>query len=276
MKLSRSHVCQHLSIIIAVTIIIASSLNLYYAPNVEADLPGPYYVRGYINESDGEKAGAGLTVTVTNTDRDTSGTTTTIAEGAYQINVGKNTGFDCSNGDHIVVNCSNATSSEVGENETNIDTSATFVWCNLSGGTQMEAETLSTEISPTTWNIGSTSYDTSYNTTDTYFNITNDGNVPINVKIQGENFTWNGNKWNLTNVTAINNYSLSYKQSGAGSWTNITIINSSFITDLDYNSSYFDYTYWKLYGLNFTTPTSSSPQPSGSQQLNATFWSIRA
>jgi len=268
---------QHLSIIIVALVIITSSFSLYFTPTAEADLAGPYFVRGYIYESNGENVGLGLTVTVTNTDNsDYSDTTTTLAGGAYQINVGKDTGFDCSDGHHIVVNCSNSTSSEVGENDTNIDTGVTFVWCNLSGGTKLESETLSTDVAPTTWNIGSVSWGTSYNTTDTNFNITNNGNVHINVKIQGENFTWNGNKWNLTNTTALNNYSLSSKKSGDGSWTNITIANSSFITDLEYNSSYFDYTYWKLYGLNFTTPTSSSPIPPIGSQLNATFWSIKA
>lgn len=274
MKSLRLSIYQHLSIIIACIVIFASPITFYSTPTVEADLSGPYFIRGYINNSTAADIPSGVTVTVTNTNNSNSDTTTTNSNSAYQINVGKDTGFDCSDGHQIVVNCSY--NSEVGENATNIDVSATFAWCNLTGDNKLEAENLSIDIKPTSWDAGTTSWGSSYNTTDTYFNLTNEGNVKINVKIQGENFTWDGNKWNLTNTTALNNYSIAYKKSGEGSWTNITIANTSFITNLQHNSSYFSYTYWQLFGFNLSTPTSSVPAPSGEQQLNVTFWSIKA
>jgi len=265
---------QHLSIIIVGIVIIALSLNFYYVPNVEADLGGPYFVRGYIYNSSGDPISDGKTVTITNNENSNSYTTTTIANGAYQINVGKDTGFDCSDGHQIVVNCSN--NSEVGENATNVNTSITFAWCNLTGDNKLEPQNWSINVTSGSWNAGDISYSNYNNTSNTYFNLTNQGNVKINVKIHGENITWDGNKWNLTNTTALNNFTFKYQKSGEGTWTNITFTNTSFKTNLQYNSQYFSYTYWQLFGLNISMPTSSSPSPSGSLQVNATFWSIIA
>ena len=277
MTLSKTSIRQHLSIIIACFVLMSISLSFYYVPTVKSDLiDGPFYVRGYVHNSSGNPLPSGVTVTFTNTNNSNSGTATTIgASGAYQLDVGAEpAGLGSSWGDQIIVNCSY--SGEAGENITILNSSDVFAWCNLTGDNKLEPENLSIEIKPTSWDAGSTSWGSSYNTTDTYFNLTNEGNVNINVKIQGENFTWDGNQWNLTNVTALNNYSIAYKKSGESSWTNITIANTSFITDFEYNSSCFSHTYWQLFGLNLSMPTVSSPVPSGEQQLNVTFWTIKA
>jgi len=274
MTLLRLTIRQHLSIIIVGIVIIALSLNFYYVPNVEADLSGPYFIRGYIYNSSGDPIPSDKTVTITNNDNSNSYTTTTLANGAYQINVGKDTGFDCSDGDQIVVNCSY--DSEVKENDTNVDINVTFAWCNLTGANKLEPQNLSINVTPWSWNAGDIDYSSYNSTSNTYFNLTNQGNVKINVKIHGENITWDGNKWNLTNITALNNFTFRYQKSGEGTWINITFTNTSFKTNLQFDSQYFSYTYWQLFGLNVSLPTSSSPSPSGSLVVNATFWSIIA
>lgn len=265
---------RHLSIAIVCVVIIASSLSIYNTPIVKSDLPGPYYVRGYINMNNNSSIPSGKTVTLTNTINGYNITTTTGALGSYQADVGKDSGMDCSDGNQIVVNCSY--DSQVGENATNIDTAETFAWCNLSGGTRLENESLSINVTPWSWSAGTIGYSSYNSTSNTYFNFTNQGNVKINVAIHSENITWNGNKWNLTNITALNNFTLTYQKSSESTWTNINVTNSSFVTDLQYNSQYFSYIYWQLFGLNLSLPTSSSPEPSGDLSVNITYWSIKA
>ena len=265
---------RHIVVILAVSVMFAASFSINYSPIVRSDLPGAYFVRGYIDMNNGSDIPSGKTVTLTNTDNSNSITTTTGASGSYQADVGKDSGMDCSDGDQIVVNCSY--DGEVGENATTIDLDESFRWCNLTGSTRLEAENLSISLNDSSWNAGSISY-SSYNyTSNTCFNLTNEGNVKINVMIQGENVTWDGNKWNLTSTPALNNFTLEHQKSGESSWTDITVSNSSFVTNLQYNSEYFSYTYWQQFGLNLSMPTSSGTQPGGSLQVNVTFWSIKA
>ena len=269
---------QHLSIVIVAIAIITSSFSLYFTPTVEADLAGPYFIRGYIDRNNNTDIPSGETVTLTNNRNSNSITTTTLSSGAYQANVGKDSGMDCSDGDQIVINCSyiHPAGNEVEENATNININLTFEWCNLTGDARLKPENLSINITPASWDAGTLGYGSYSNTTDTYFNLSNRGNAEINILIQGENFTWDSYQWNLTSTTALNNYTLEYKKSGE-SWINIGTGNSSFISNgLQFDSSYFSYTHWQLFGFNFSMPTSSSPAPSGSQQFNVTFWSIRA
>jgi len=264
---------KHLVIIFVSLLVTAFSFSISYTPLAKGDLGGPYYVRGYIKQWNGTAVPSGVTVTITNNENDNSGTaTTTGSNGAYQINVGKDSGFDCTNGDQIVVNCSY--SSQVGENDTTIDTTgATFAWCNLTGGTRLQNQSLSINVSPWNWAAGSIDYGSWNATSNTYFNLTNQGNVNINVKIHGYNISYGGNYWNLTSSVGVNNYTLKYQKSGAGTWTAIGLANASFVTDLEFNSDYFDYTFWQKFGLNLSMPTSVAPTPSGSLSTSVRFWS---
>lgn len=262
---------KHLAFIVACFLIIALSFSIQNTLSVKADLPGPYYIYGYIKNSTSQAIPSGVTVTVTNTDTRYSSTTTTLSDGAFSINVGKDSGFDCSSGHQIVVNCSY--NSEVGENATNIDTGESYRWCNLTGGTRLVSQSLSINVTPWSWAAGTIDYSSWNATSNTYFNLTNQGNVNINVKIHGYNVSYNGNYWNLTSSVGVNNYTLKYQKSGAGTWTAITLTNASFVTDLEFNSNYFDYTYWQKFGLNLSMPTSSSPVPSGSLSTSVRFWS---
>lgn len=266
--------CKNLSIIIAWVLIIAFSLSIRNMPSVEADLPGPYNIYGYIHNSTDQSIPLGVTVTVTNTKNSNSDTTTTGGGGSFSINVGKDSGFDCNDGDQIVVNCSY--DGEVGENATNIDITESYRWCNLTGGTKMQPEDLSINVTPWNWNAGSIDYNDSNATSNTYFNLTNQGNVILNIKIHGENISFNGDTWYLNSTVGVNGFTVAYQNSTAGSWTNINYTNRSFVTDLEYDSDYFSYTHWHLFGLNVSMPWANSDKPSGSLSFNVTLWSIKA
>ena len=274
----------HKSIIISILVIIASSLSFYFIPIVKSDLPGPYYVRGYIyywntSTSQYNPIPSGKTVTLTNNDKSHTITATTLASGAYQANVGKDSGMDCDNGNQIVVNCSY--SSQVGENATNIDTGKTFRWCNLTGATRLQNESLSVNVTPWSWNagtlyIGATNGTNSSHTNSNYFNLTNKGNVKINVYVKGYNITWGSNKWWLNLSAGLNGYTFRYNLSAGGSLTNIRVFNTTFKSNLQFHSSYFSYIYWQKFGLNITMPSSSTVGNPPPLQTNITFWSVKA
>lgn len=274
----RSHKHLHISIIISILVIIALSFNLYYIPIVKSDLPGPYFVRGYIKYYNNSSLPSGEIVTLTNNDKSNKITTTTLAGGAYQANVGKDSGMNCDNGNQIVVNCSSA--GQVGENATNIDTGMTFRWCDLTGPKRLTNEVLSVNVTPWSWNAGNLTTGTvgnSNHTKDTYFNLTNKGNIKINVYVHGHNITLNASaKWPLNQTAGANKYTLRYNLSG-GSLTSILITNSTFIPSLQFKSNYFTYTYWQRFGLNITMPTSTTYYNIPAA-LNTTisFWAIKA
>ncbi|MCX6668066.1 MAG: hypothetical protein NTV74_07540 [Euryarchaeota archaeon] len=280
----KSNTRLHKSIIISILVIIASSLSFYFIPIVKSDLPGPYYVRGYIyywntSTSQYDPIPSGKTVTLTNNDKSHTITATTLASGAYQANVGKDSGMDCDNGNQIVVNCSY--SSQVGENATNIDTSKTFRWCNLTGATRLQNESLSVNVTPWSWNAGTlligTTGTNSSHTNGTHFNLTNLGNVKINVYVKGYNITWGSNKWWLNSSAGLNGYTFRYNLSGGGSLTNIRVFNTSFKSNLQFHSNYFSsYIYWQKFGLNITMPSSSTVGDPPPLQTNITFWSVKA
>jgi len=268
MKISRR---QHITIFIAIVMTLASSLTIIKAPTVKS-LDNPFFWYGFIDYQDNSNV-SNTTVTLTDVDQGSNSmTTTTDAYGFYSADLSEIT--NSADGDYIVVNCTN--NSQVGENASYIVLTEPFQWCNLTGGTRLNLTNTSFSFNDTDWENGELSY-SSYNaTSNTYFNLTNDGNVKINIMIYSENITWNGNKWNLTNTTAVNNYSIKHQKSGESTWTNITLVNTSFVTDLQYNSQYFSYTYWQQFGLNLSMPTSSSPAPGDSLSFNVTFWSVEA
>jgi hypothetical protein len=274
----KSNTRLHKSIIISILVIIALSFNLYYIPIVKSDLPGPYFVRGYIKYYNNSSIPSGRIVTLTNNNNSNKITTTTLAGGAYQADVGKDSGMDCSNGNKIIVNCSSA--GQVGENTTNINTGMTFRWCNLTGPKRLTNEILSVNVTPWTWNAGNLTEGTvgnSNHTKDTYFNLTNKGNIKINVYVHGHNITWGAwsNKWYLNATAGVNGYTLRYNLSGGG-LTSISITNSTFKSSLQFKSNYFTYTYWQRFGLNITMPTSTTYSDMSALNTTISFWAIKA
>jgi len=265
MKISRR---QHITIFIAIVATLASSLTILQAPTVKS-LGDPHWWYGFVDYYDNSNVS---TTRVTFTDIDADNNTTwvdTDAYGFYGVDLSEISGAE--DGHTIVVNCTN--NSQVGENASTIDIGQPYQWCNLTGGTRLENQSLSINVSPWNWNAGSIDYGSYNSTSNTYFNLTNQGNVKINVKIHGENITWNGHKWNLTSTTALDNYTLEYQKSGEGGWTNIGINNASFVTNLQYDSDYFSYTYWQQFGLNVSMPTMVSSDPSENLSMSVRFWS---
>lgn len=87
-------------------------------------------------------------------------------------------------------------------------------------------------VSPITWPIGSINLSENTSTTGFYFNLTNEGNISLNVQINATNATnsTTGFKWNLTSTLGHNNYTLQYNKSGGGTWTQINTSFDSFAT----------------------------------------------
>jgi hypothetical protein len=75
---------------------------------------------------------------------------------------------------------------------------------------------------------------TSNETTGFYFNITNEGNLALDILIKASNATngSTGARWNLALTPGFNNFSLQYNKSGGGTWTAINITYDTFTTNL--------------------------------------------
>lgn len=118
------------SIVVFEATIVVVLLIGFCVPQVIGDLPGPYFIMGYVNFKNGETVPEGTIVTLTNERNSNVITTTTSTEGSYQVDVGKDSGMDCEDGDKIIVNCS--CNGKTGKNTACIDIAETFSWCNLS------------------------------------------------------------------------------------------------------------------------------------------------
>ncbi|EMR75210.1 hypothetical protein MBGDF03_01071, partial [Thermoplasmatales archaeon SCGC AB-540-F20] len=71
----------------------------------------------------------------------------------------------------------------------------------------------SIQIIPEQWDIGTTTIGSyNYSTSDFYFNLTNEGNVALNIQIKADNATnsTTSAQWNLTTTPGFNNFSLQY------------------------------------------------------------------
>lgn len=141
-------------------------------------------------------------------------------------------------------------------------------WCdhqiNITGTT---LTIISISVTPSQWNLGNILIGDSNTSTGYYFNLTNDGNVPINVQIKASNATniTTGAKWNLTTTPGYNNFTLQYIKSGGGSWTTTNITYDIFVTNLDEDS-------WQTFDLKITYATLSSVDDPMS--LDVTFKSV--
>ncbi len=102
---------------------------------------------------------------------------------------------------------------------------------------------------------------------DFYFNLTNEGDIALNIQIKADNATnaTTGASWNLTSTPGFNNYSLQYNKSGGFSWTNINQTYDTFVTNLAVSG-------WQTFDLNIfmaTTATNGDPL-----SLTVTFRSV--
>ncbi len=130
-----------------------------------------------------------------------------------------------------------------------------------------EEENISFDIAPPQWDMGSVDIGDINETTGFYFNLTNEGNVALDITINATHATnsTTGAQWNLTTPPAKDNFSLWYKKNGDASWTNITTSFTSFVTNLAADN-------WKTFDLKLLmATTSSTTDPLG---LTVTFKSV--
>jgi len=108
-------------------------------------------------------------------------------------------------------------------------------------------------ITPSSWNQGTLSIGSSNESTGFYFNLTNQGNVFLNIQIKATNATnaSTGAKWVLNTTQDFDNYTLEYNRSDTGTWTNIALDYNTFITNLATSS-------WQTFDLKLTTASSST------------------
>jgi hypothetical protein len=120
--------------------------------------------------------------------------------------------------------------------------------------TTIEAD-ISLGITPSTWDQGTILIGGSNATTGSYYNLTNQGEVPIIVQIKATNATnaTTGAKWNLTGSSGFDNFSLQYNKSGDVSWTTINLTYDTFVLNLPATG-----TNWKTFDLKLIMATRSS------------------
>ncbi|KYK21402.1 hypothetical protein AYK21_04870 [Thermoplasmatales archaeon SG8-52-2] len=108
-------------------------------------------------------------------------------------------------------------------------------------------------ITPGYWNQGTLSIGASNETTGFYFNLTNQGNVLLNIQIKATNATnsTTGAKWVLNTTQDFDNYTLEYNRSDTGTWTNIALDYNTFITNLAVGS-------WQTFDIKLTTASTST------------------
>jgi len=117
---------------------------------------------------------------------------------------------------------------------TGVNTTTNHVWANDVTNFSIyapvgDAENTSINVTPPEWNQGPVDIGDTNETIDFHFNLTNEGNVALDITINATNATNStGAKWNLTTTPAHDNFSLQYNKSGGGSWTNINITFDTF------------------------------------------------
>jgi hypothetical protein len=124
---------------------------------------------------------------------------------------------------------------------------------NASDSSTTEAENTSIDVTPDIWTQGNVSIGSSNATTGYHFNLTNEGNVAVNVQIKADNATnaTTGAEWKLKTTPGYNNFSLQFNRSDDVSWTNINTSYSTFVTNL---AVYL----WKTFDLKMIMATTSS------------------
>jgi hypothetical protein len=154
----------------------------------------------------------------------------------------------------------------------------TYWWMvNVSDGKGCYAEEIyhfttantSIEVIPSAWDQGVLLVGSSNETTGFYFNLTNNGDVPLYIQIKASNATnaTTGGKWILNATSGYDNFTLQYNKSGVGIWTTINLTYDLF-------SSYLDIGSWQTFDLKLIMATLSSNDDSLSMDL--TFRSIKA
>jgi len=110
------------------------------------------------------------------------------------------------------------------------------------------------EITPGQWDQGTVTIGTTNETTGFHFNLTNEGDVYLNIQIKASNATnvSTGAKWELNTTPDFDNYSLEYNLSDTGTtWTDINLTYDTFVNNLAIGS-------WQTFDLKLLLATLSS------------------
>ena len=111
----------------------------------------------------------------------------------------------------------------------------------------------SIEVIPDRWDQGVLLVGSYNETTGFYFNLTNNGDVPLYIQIKASNATnaTTGAKWILNASSSYDNFTLRYNKSSGGIWTVINLTYDLFISNLDIGA-------WQTFDLKLIMATSSS------------------
>ena len=154
----------------------------------------------------------------------------------------------------------------------------TYWWMvNVSDGKGYYAEEIyhfttantSIEVTPSRWDQGVLVVGSSNETTGFYFNLTNNGDVPLYIQVKASNATnvTTGAQWTLNATSSFDNFTLQYNKSSGGTWTTINLTYDLFMSYLEVGS-------WQTFDLKLIMATLSSTVDPLSMDL--TFRSIKA
>jgi hypothetical protein len=231
-------------------------------------IENPHYIVGYVWNSTGAPL-AYATVVLVDVNNGNGTAVGTSGTGYYQADVSLIEGS--ADGDTIEVSVS--VGEEGGDNYTIIDIALGSQWCNVTTA----PKTISISVTPSTWSQGSLYLGTVNSTTGNYFNLTNQGNIAVNILIHGENITWDSITWYINDTADKDKFAFQYKKSIDSEWSTIRYNNSTFIEGI--NDDYYpgiDNQAAKNYitfDLKFFLPTSSTKEPPP-LSTNITFWAV--
>lgn len=108
-------------------------------------------------------------------------------------------------------------------------------------------------VTPGSWDQGTLSIGLSNESTGFYFNLTNQGDVFLNIQVKATNATnvTTGAKWVLNTTQDFDNYTLEYNRSDIGTWTSISLNYNTFIINLKAGA-------WQTFDLKLTTASTST------------------
>jgi len=245
---------------------------------VKGDLPGPRSIYGYVTYSNnGSAIPDGITVTFLDLNTGYSAATATQnGTGLYYFTFQNG----ANSGDIIVINCSMENSYGTwlhSVKDCALNSSGPADRVDL----RVKNECISIFINNTFWYNGILN---SYNVNKTNsesFNISNYGNIKVNVAVQGENITFDDNTWYINSTPDHNRFTIRYKENN-NTWQPINWLTNNFKTNLypNYDKSWSfykisPYVSWQNFNLNMTMPVSADFIPPFNTTVNITFWAIK-
>jgi hypothetical protein len=123
------------------------------------------------------------------------------------------------------------------------------------------------EITPATWDIGTTTVGEYNASTGPYFNLTNEGNTALDIQINASNATnsTTGATWLINDTAGYDKYTIGFNLTGGDTWTLFNDTFKTFVTDIAASS-------YQTFDLNVTMATKSTK--SDPLELTVTFRAV--